>query len=155
MDRVHILKQQDDGKVTSCKLGPITSIMCPDCFAVYAVRQSGMVLAAADECIDLLADVSYHIQCAHCDFSGHGIEIDPPIANAVSKLNQLGYKTTLCCSGHADDQYNNAFIKFDKEYDFKTLPSCWEKDENFIRSTINSVADSMFALNCWVHELMG
>ena len=31
------------------------------------------------------------------------IEVDPDIAEAISLLNQKGYKTKACCSGHALD----------------------------------------------------
>ena len=31
------------------------------------------------------------------------IEVDPDIALAISLLNQKGYKTIACCSGHAFD----------------------------------------------------
>ena len=152
-DKPFSLKQSGNGASCSCTLGPEVALMCPKCFEVYRIHQSGSVFAAADVGIDLLANIAYHIGCVHCGASSVAITIDPPIAKAVSELNKLGYKTEMCCSGHSGDKHNNAFIKFVQEYNFKTLPAGWERDGVFIRSLNNSVSVSMYALACWVSTL--
>lgn len=152
-DKPFELQQSSNGSSCSCNLGPEVALMCPECFEVYKIHQSGSVFAATDVGIDLLARVAYHTWCAHCGASSVAITLDPPIAKAVSKLNRLGYRTEMCCSGHSEDKHNNAFIKFVQKYDFETLPSGWECDGVFMRSLNNSVSESMYALSCWIHSL--
>lgn len=57
----------------------------------------------------------------------YAVEIDDNIATAISLLNQKGYVTTYCCSGH----YKNgvAYIAFAYMYDFD-VPEGWYRSFN-------------------------
>lgn len=58
--------------------------------------------------------------CVHCNELSAGIQIDELILPTISILNQKGYKTKFCCSGHPldgnpeSDTVNNFYIFFDK-----------------------------------------
>ena len=91
-DKPFALQQSGNGASCSCTLGPEVALMCPKCFEVYRIHQSGSVFAAADVGIDLLANIAYHIGCVHCGASSVAITIDPPIAKAVSETLPGGWE---------------------------------------------------------------
>lgn len=153
-DKPFKLWQDENGYVCSCTLGDETALMCPKCFATYKVRQSGSVYASSGKNIDLLMHVSYHIQCSQCGESVQAVTLDPPVADCISRLNKLGYKTEMCCSGHADDKINNAFVKFDRIYSFQRLPDGWVMDGVFLRATTNDSAAAVQALSDWIRKYL-
>lgn len=52
-------------------------------------------------------DTGVYDRCDNCDKQIRMIQIDPEIIEAVSLLNQKGYYTKFCCSGHAkEDVYS-------------------------------------------------
>ena len=58
-------------------------------------------------------------------------ECDDDIAYAIIKLNQKGYKTEFCCSGHEDDLY--PYILFDRWTSImlnNSHPKNWIVDNN-------------------------
>ena len=72
-------------------------------------------------------------------------EVDELIAPVIARLNKRGYQTKFCCSGHhyPDKVLINdieghqlyiymenmeAYILFEKVYDFPPLPSGWESE---------------------------
>jgi len=61
-------------------------------------------------------------------YQDHEIEVDYDIQPAITLLNQKGYRTRYCCSGHCDDTFSNAYIAFDKPYQFKEMPEGWTYD---------------------------
>ena len=66
------------------------------------------------------------------------IKVDPLIANAIKTLNEKGYNTKFCCSGHPDELYkyeNNlyhlgSYVTFDNDTlkiidETKDIPRNW------------------------------
>ena len=67
------------------------------------------------------------------------IEVDPGIARAISLLNQKGYKTKACCSGHVD------FTYYKQVCDISLLDE--EKiKKDFPEYCIVDITDSTFAI---------
>lgn len=149
-DKPYILWSDKYGHACSCTLGKETALMCPKCFAMYKIKQSGSVNASSENGIDLIIHVSYHIQCSQCGESVQAVALDPPVADCISRLNKLGYKTEMCCSGHADDKINNAFIKFDRAYPFESIPDNWKSDGVFLKAMTNDSAAAIKALSDWI-----
>ncbi len=62
------------------------------------------------------------------------IELDELIAPTIIMLNQKGYKTKYCCSGH---YYNSSttYINFDSNIErFSEIPSGFEYDQDVVNS---------------------
>ena len=61
-------------------------------------------------------------------------EVDDKIAEAIIKLNQLGYTTNYCCSSHPEDKDSDPpYIMFTKLVSpwIKTIPNNWYVDKRF------------------------
>ena len=92
--------------------------LCLDCFKIY----DGDLLKYP-YCPDL--------NCNSCD--QQLVEIDELMIYPIIKLNQLGYYTRFCCSGHAYNDCLSTYIMFDSDYMPDTIPEDWVKDESCIR----------------------
>lgn len=68
-----------------------------------------------------------------------GIPIDKNIAESISKLNILGYRTKFCCEGHYNSTH--AYIVFDpsvplaKIYNLLSVADMWELDKQTYRNS--------------------
>lgn len=62
------------------------------------------------------------------DFENHLFEVDDNIQPALTILNQKGYVTRYSCSGHSEDKFTNAYIMFDRPYQFDDMPKGWRYD---------------------------
>lgn len=152
-NKVIVLNQYNDAKVTNCRLGDNVSLMCPKCYALYHVAQSGFMTAKSNIGIDLLLAPRYCIQCAKCDYEGEAVALEVPISFAVSVLNYLGYTTEMSCCGHKGDNINHAFIKFAEEYNFYFLPDNWFMEGVFLKSSLSDHEESIHCLNRWIKML--
>ena len=54
------------------------------------------------------------------------VEIDDDILEHIRLLNEKGYYTEYCCSGHLDDIWFRPYITFKDFYDFETQPKFFE-----------------------------
>ena len=104
--------------------------------------------------------------CPKSSCIGEVIEVDDMILHAIKILNDKGYITKYCCSGHAENKPPNGYIMFE---DFINLESCPERfkfedryGSTIIRSTFESVdyyVDSqnifkdMIVLLGWANDL--
>lgn len=93
-------------------------------------------------------------------------EIDKAILPAITLLNEKGYATSACCSGHADSGHNPeiAYIQFGfGEITPETLPDGWiwvandqmeytysSVDTNELDKEIENVVNALFL---WAKEL--
>lgn len=129
-------------------------LMCPNCGNVYYTN-----MLKAQPC-----GKSFEYYCPNYNCLGaYLFTIDELMIPAVKKLNDLGYKTRFCCSGH------NRNIVVEREgrtiqergYIYfvtppETCPVGWEFDENHpdtIRSICDSLAWSIQNLEDWVEKL--
>ena len=56
----------------------------------------------------------------------HSVQIDDLIAETIQTLNLKGYRTAWCCSGHAREYFDIAYIQFGfGEITPEELPSGW------------------------------
>ena len=61
----------------------------------------------------------------------HGVQIDDLIAQTIQTLNLKGYRTAWCCSGHAKEGFDSAYIQFEfGEITPEELPSGWFWEED-------------------------
>lgn len=91
------------------------------------------------------------------------IELDELIALPVKMLNEKGYKTLYCCSGHVFGEYVysdildenvsledigtiasyypncNMYIKFEKDYKFSNLPKGFKLDYCYVTDTYRCI----------------
>ena len=60
-------------------------------------------------------------------------EIDDKIAESIIKLNNKGYETAMCCSGHPDEEEIIPYVMFTKfvSYGIEYIPFSWVVDKNY------------------------
>lgn len=92
--------------------------LCLDCFKIYD------------------GDLLKYPYCPDLDCNSSDqqlVEIDELMIYPIIKLNQLGYYTRFCCSGHAYNDCLSTYIMFDSGYMPSTIPEGWVKDGSCIR----------------------
>lgn len=60
--------------------------------------------------------------------NNHFVDIDDDFVKHIQLLNQKGYKTTNCCSGHIDDIWFRPYVTFEKNYKFSNPPYYFQYD---------------------------
>ena len=60
-------------------------------------------------------------------------EVDDKIAESIIKLNNKGYETAMCCSGHPDEKEIIPYVSFTRfvSYGIDYIPFGWVVDENY------------------------
>ena len=60
-------------------------------------------------------------------------EIDDKIAESIIKLNNKGFETAMCCSGHPDEEEIVPYVMFTKfvSYGIEYIPHTWVIDKRF------------------------
>ena len=60
-------------------------------------------------------------------------EVDDKIAESIIKLNNKGFETTMCCSGHTDEKEIIPYVMFTRfvSYGIEYIPFGWIADERF------------------------
>ena len=60
-------------------------------------------------------------------------EIDDKIAESIIKLNNKGFETAMCCSGHPDEKEITPYVMFTRfvSYGIEYIPFGWIVDERF------------------------
>lgn len=152
-NKIFELSQYEDSKISNCALGSSVALMCPHCYELYIIKQSGCMTAESRVGIDLLISPMYHIQCAKCSKDATAIPLDPPVAFAVSRLNKEGYITEMSCCGHDDDTVNHAYIKFKKRYKLDSLPQDWRLNGLFLEASTLNHKEALQHLNKWVMDI--
>ena len=77
-------------------------------------------------------------------------EVDDKIAESIIKLNNKGYETAMCCSGHPDEEEITPYVMFTRfvSYGIEYIPFGWIADERFkelvIRRYFTSVEKEIF-----------
>lgn len=137
------------------------TLYCPHCGHVF--RSDRLYAQVAD------GKVVYYCPSVECgSFINKLIEIDEMMAYPIMKLNQKGYKTRYCCSGHMmspeSRKYNEGYILFDTVYEFPSIPRYWEYETwndaekihgevSKLTSTIQNPFVYMNSLVNWVDKL--
>lgn len=105
--------------------------------------------------------------CPRTDCGGELIEVDELLIPAVWMLNQKGYMTESCCSGHYTSRDCRTYIKFENGIDIPSVPDGFTKDnrgghvviESFISSgkpdlkDFYRICDNAKALAHWAESL--
>ena len=70
-------------------------------------------------------------------------EIDDKIAESIIKLNNKGYETAMCCSGHPDEKEIIPYVMFTKfvSYGIEYIPCSWVIDKRFKELVIRRFFD--------------
>lgn len=60
-------------------------------------------------------------------------EVDDKIAESIIKLNNKGFETAMCCSGHPDEKEVTPYVMFTRfiSYGIEYIPFGWIVDERF------------------------
>ena len=60
-------------------------------------------------------------------------EVDDKIAESIIKLNNKGFETTMCCSGHPDEKEIIPYVMFNKfvSHVIEYIPFTWVVDKRF------------------------
>ena len=60
-------------------------------------------------------------------------EVDDKIAESIIKLNNKGFETAMCCSGHPDEKEITPYVMFTRlvSYGIEYIPFGWIVDERF------------------------
>ena len=60
-------------------------------------------------------------------------EIDDKIAESIIKLNNKGFETAMCCSGHPDEKEIIPYVMFNKfvSHIIEYIPHTWVIDKRF------------------------
>ena len=104
--------------------------LCLDCGEVY--NSSSLHIN------ELFSEVS----CPKTNCDGTLIEIDELMIPIIQILNQKGYITKYCCSGHYDYIHPNSYIMFEDWVELPYIPDGFIKEEKeegeniIIRSTL-------------------
>ena len=72
-----------------------------------------------------------HNLCPKSSCEGDVVEVDELIILPIKLLNEKGYFTEFCCSGHYFKAIPNTYIKFQENYRFKTLPKNFVQDGEY------------------------
>ena len=91
--------------------------MCLDCYEIYDKDK-----IEGDK-------LSYYNFCPKTSCNGQLIEIDELMIPTIKVLNEKGYCTKFCCSGHYYGQTPNGYIMFEEGIDIPNLPKGWDKEE--------------------------
>lgn len=97
----------------------------------------------------------YYI-CPKCQ--GEIVEIDDFILPTIILLNQKGYKTLHCCSGHSNENVSNCYIKFDESIQLPSIPKGFRKSNNTIRKMfenpeLSQIVETAVDLLKWANNL--
>lgn len=88
-------------------------------------------------------------QCPDCNKPDKLVEVDDMIAHTIIKLNNKGYWTQFCCSGHVSDvdydPFARTYIMFDDSV-FRHIDS-----KQFFRD----LPVTMYVQDPWVHPIHG
>ena len=70
-------------------------------------------------------------------------EIDDKIAESIIKLNNKGFETTMCCSGHPDEEEIIPYVMFNKfvSHVIEYIPCSWVIDKRFKELVIRRFFD--------------
>ena len=137
------------------------TLYCPYCRRIF--RSDRLYAQVID------GKVVYYCPSVECSsFLNKLIEIDEMMAYPIMKLNQNGYITRYCCSGHMmskmNRKYNKGYILFDDVYNFLSIPKYWKhevfndiettnKQVSRLSSTIENPFIYMNSLVNWVDNL--
>lgn len=129
--------------------------MCPACFNIVHVKQAGEMYASIRETAlasGLIIAPAYTMDCNICGSCVHAVQLEEPIAHAVSMLNKKGYMTEMSCCGHHDDSKPRAFIKFQEYHTFYELPGTWRQNGVFLESN-EAIDRACVDITKWVEQL--
>ena len=70
-------------------------------------------------------------------------EVDDKIAESIIKLNNKGFETAMCCSGHSDEEDIIPYVMFTKfvSYGIEYIPHAWVIDKRFKELVIRRFFD--------------
>ncbi|MCM1214985.1 MAG: hypothetical protein NC548_10750 [Lachnospiraceae bacterium] len=149
-DKAYTMEQGQNGDRANFVVNDIASIMCPSCGWFTTLSQNGHMSVTVPGKIhcDILIRPVYHAQCPKCLFSGDFITVDNDIAGVVSRLNNKGYITTGCCSGHG----KRAYIKFRQDVVPTSTPDGWSRYTESIECSMLT-RDNLLRLISWESTL--
>ena len=90
--------------------------MCLDCYEIY------------DRHLIKPNPYDDYTFCPKSNCIGNIIEVDELLIPTIRILNQKGYYTKACCSGHYYGQHSNGYIMFEEDIDIPSLPCGWTKE---------------------------
>ena len=146
------------------------SYLCPECFKdtgikikkwpeiVFNKMDDLDISKSTVENIDTVTDgwVEIYGKCS-CGYEGEFIDIDNEFVDIIQYLNNNGYRTTVCCSGHKIDtnNYDYPYLIFICDWDDRTyleminkLPESWEIFKTTLSKPLHYTYNSEVRLYC-------
>ena len=126
-------------------------LMCPACKKVYYANH---IMPVSE-----FGKMEYYCPDIDCNPHFPLFTIDELMVEPVRVLNELGYDTDYCCSGHPRrNDIERGYIAFKTTYHFDTIPDGWALEDDsggrtVIRATGPDVFENMKNLTKWVKEL--
>jgi hypothetical protein len=90
--------------------------MCLSCYEIY------------DRDLIKTSEFDDYNFCPKSNCIGEVVEIDELLIPTIKILNQKGYYTKFCCSGHYYGQHPNGYISFEEGIDIPFLPKGFKKE---------------------------
>lgn len=114
----------------------VIALMCPKCFhLIGTIRQKFETeFFRLEDGPEKLYGHTVHYEvdgeCENCnEYIDEYIEVDGDIAASISRLNQKGWKTNFCCSGHPNSPAAYIYFKNTKYLKYiGILPKGWRVD---------------------------
>ena len=82
---------------------------------------------------DLLGNSKRYHVCPLVDCVGTIFEVDELMLEPIKILNNKGYITQYCCSGHVYQSTVRGYVSFHRDINIDSAPKGWYLDENCIR----------------------
>ena len=89
-------------------------------------------------CLNVNDSLGY-IHCPKTSCIGTLIEVDELLVPTIKILNDKGYTTKFCCSGHYDSQHPNGYISFEYWVELPSVPKGFMLDEDGDGITIRTI----------------
>ena len=83
---------------------------------------------------------AYETECPISDCCGRAFEVDEEMIIPIKVLNNKGYITRFCCSGHLYESPGEGYILFYNGYVPTTVPKGWIIDGDSIRYSFSKNA---------------
>lgn len=111
--------------------------LCLECFEVYD----------EESMFKTKYDYDTEMYCPKKSCEGNVIEVDELLLLSIKILNQKGYLTKFCCSGHIYSSYPDTYIMFEEDIELPDMPNGFYKDsKNCIRKDYFIIKDNGYEL---------
>lgn len=105
--------------------------------------------------LNLTRNNGYKYRCPLCTCGDlNVVEIDDMLLPIIKKLNQKGYITQYCCSGHTYENDTNTYISFDTDTVPKSIPKDFIlEDEEYYKKNNWTFIGNVISIRKWYKNI--